>query len=456
MKTSISLLILLLLGVIQTHAQTLPGLKVSENQRYLLTTDNEPFLWLGDTAWELIHRLNREEIEFYFTDRAQKGFTIIQTVILAELDGINTPNAYGHTPLIDNDPTQLNPKYFEHVDFVMEKAQQHGLYVGLLPTWGDKFNLKWGQGPVIFNPENAEIYGELLAKRYVGFSNIVWILGGDRNPENEVHSQIIRAIAKGIRKADSKHLITYHPTGAQKATNFFNDDWLDLDMFQSGHSRDAKDYNFILESKKVTPNRPVINGEPRYENIEDRFWLPGEHFWLDDADVRVTAYWSFLSGAAGYTYGCHDIWQMYSLAHQPVSKARTGWKEALHLPGSKQMLFLKNLLTVFPWQQMVNDQSIIINDNPENLEYMVSAIGAEKDFLLVYTPYGQPVTVDLSKMKVKVVDAYWFNPRSGENLKIGKFPITEKPTFTPWSSGRGSDFVLVIVDENSNYQLQNK
>ena len=33
---------------------------------------------------------------------------------------------------------------------------------------------------------------------------------------------------------------------------------------------------------------------------------------LDDTDVRVSAYWSLTSGAAGYTYGSNDIWQMYS------------------------------------------------------------------------------------------------------------------------------------------------
>jgi hypothetical protein len=111
---------------------------------------------LGGTAWELIHRLDKEEIDKYLTDRAEKGFTVIQTVILAELDGLNTPNAYGDKPLLNNDPTKLNKKYFELVDYVLDKADELGLYVGLLPTWGDKFNRKWGAGPEIFNTTNAE------------------------------------------------------------------------------------------------------------------------------------------------------------------------------------------------------------------------------------------------------------------------------------------------------------
>jgi hypothetical protein len=449
MKTSISLLILLLLGVIQTHAQTLPGLKVSENQRFLLTTDDEPFFWLGDTAWELIHRLNREEARHYFKDRSEKGFTIIQTVILAELDGLNTPNAYGHKPLINNDPKQCNEAYFAYVDELVDMAASYGLYLGLLPTWGDKFNLKWGAGPVIFNPENAEVYGEFLGRRYGSKTNIVWILGGDRIPEEELHFQIVDAMAAGLMKTAPGQLITYHPAGAHIASSYFNDSWLDMDMFQSGHQRNARDYNYVRESLKISPARPVVNGEPRYENIQDQFWLPGDHEWLDDADVRVSAYWSILAGAAGYTYGCHDIWQMYTIDKQTVSKARTGWKEALHLPGSRQMQFFKALFTTFPWHQMVNDQSLIVNENPENLEYRMAARNVNNEFFLVYTPYGRTTTVDLTKLAGKNASCWWFNPRSGEYQFIGKVSTSEKKDFTPLSDGRGSDFVLVIESEQS-------
>ena len=37
-------------------------IKVSSNQRFLVSTKDEtPFFWLGDTDWELFHRLTREE-----------------------------------------------------------------------------------------------------------------------------------------------------------------------------------------------------------------------------------------------------------------------------------------------------------------------------------------------------------------------------------------------------------
>ncbi|HUX58115.1 MAG TPA: DUF4038 domain-containing protein [Bacteroidales bacterium] len=48
-------------------------LKISENGRYLKTKEGKPFLYLGCTAWELFHRLNREEATEYLKNRADKG-----------------------------------------------------------------------------------------------------------------------------------------------------------------------------------------------------------------------------------------------------------------------------------------------------------------------------------------------------------------------------------------------
>src|SRR5918999_4864053 len=81
-------------------------LQVSDNKRFLIRSDGSPFFYLGDTAWELFHRLNREEADRYLEDRARKGFTVIQAVALAELDGHSDPNPYGHLPLVNLDPAR--------------------------------------------------------------------------------------------------------------------------------------------------------------------------------------------------------------------------------------------------------------------------------------------------------------------------------------------------------------
>lgn len=102
MRSLTLLLALSALAGAQTAA--LPALRISANNRFLVKADGAPFFYLGDTAWELFHRLNREEATRYLDNRARKGFTVIQAVALAELDGLNDPNPYGHRPLLENDP----------------------------------------------------------------------------------------------------------------------------------------------------------------------------------------------------------------------------------------------------------------------------------------------------------------------------------------------------------------
>ena len=175
------------LGLLIVLAPAFAQMKVSSDNRYLVNKDGTPFFWLGDTAWELFHRLTKSEAKAYLQNRADKGFTVIQAVVLAELDGLNTPNAEGQKPLINNDPARPNEAYFRHVDFVVDEANKRGLIIAMLPTWGDKWKKDtWGMGPEIFTPENALAYGEWIGRRYAG-KNIVWVIGGDRHPGTETN-----------------------------------------------------------------------------------------------------------------------------------------------------------------------------------------------------------------------------------------------------------------------------
>ena len=199
-------------------------LAIDQSRRYLQMSDGTPFHWIGDTAWELFHKLNCEEAIWYLTERAKQGFTVIQAVILAECDGLHTPNAYGRLPLrMDTnglpDPTKPDCtgkySYFDHVETILCAAESRGLYMAVLPTWGDKWNRKWGVGPEIFTPENAFQYGKWLAARLCHHDNLIWLLGGDRPIETPGQRTVINAMADGLRAGDGgKFLIGFHPSGA--------------------------------------------------------------------------------------------------------------------------------------------------------------------------------------------------------------------------------------------------
>lgn len=422
------------------------------DRRFIVAEDEKPFFYLGDTAWELFHRLNSEEAEYYIRDRSAKGFTVIQAVVLAEFGGLNIPNAYGDLPFRDNDITKPNESYFQYVDHIIDKANFYGLYVGVLPTWGDKVSKKWGTGPEVFTPENAGAYGEFLGKRCRGKS-VIWILGGDRPSENERQNAIWCAMANGLRRGDGgEHLITYHPMGGMSSSQFFHEEpWLDFNMLQSGHRAcNIANYKMIEHDYNLTPVKPCIDGEARYED-HPIDWDPSNG-WFDDHDARQAAYWAVFAGAFGHTYGCHDVWQFFEPRREPISYARTPWKDALNFPGALQMQYLRYLIESRPMLVRVPDQSVLVCDLGEAADHAQATRGADGSYAFIYLPTGRPAEVRMEKVSKNMLRAYWYNPRDGHAEKIGDFSNAGLRTFEPPSSGPKDDWVLVLDDVFSGFQ----
>jgi hypothetical protein len=445
-------------------AAPLPKLKVSDNRRFLVTESGQPFFWLGDTAWELFHRLNREEAIRYLEDRAAKGFTVIQAVALAELDGLNTPNPYGHRPLLDNDPTKPDVKdgpnndYWDHVDFIVREANRRGMYIGLLPTWGDKWNKKWGVGPEIFTPQNAEAYGRWLGQRYRD-AGLVWILGGDRPIENDTHREITRAMARGLRAGDGgAHLMTFHPTGGNGSAQYFHaEDWLDFNMRQNGHNLEfTSRYDQTRKDYDRTPVKPVLDGEPVYEDHPVAF-APDQQGHSVAADVRRPLYWNLFSGAFGHTYGHHSVWQMWAPGREPINRPLMPWYEAIRQPGAGQMQHAKHLLLSRPFLTRVPDDSVIVTDRvpssvPGAGRYrFVATRDTEGTYAMVYAPVGRAFKVRMDVIRGATVRAWWFNPRDGKATAIGTFENQGVREFTPPDPGELLDWVLVLDDASRKY-----
>jgi len=423
-------------------------LRVSENKRFLVYEDGRPFTYLADTAWELFHRLDREEADTYLQDRAAKRFTAIQAVVLAEREGLTVPNPYGHLPLRGNDPTRPNEPYFQHVDYIVERAAALGMFIGMLPTWGDKWNRGRGAGPEVFTLENARAYGAWLGRRYAE-APIIWILGGDRDVENDRHRAIIRAMAAGLAEGDGgAHLASFHPRGGHTSAEYWHEEaWLSFNMLQSGHSRNRDNYYRIAADYARMPVKPCIDAEPGYEDHPSSFNL--DNGYLDDYDVRKGLYWALFAGACGHTYGCHDIWQMWQEGREPATFARTPWQRALHLPGSGQVGHARALLESRPYLSRVPDQDLIASDVGEGTHHVQATRDAEGHYALIYLPSCRPVTIDLERLSGEVLDVHWFDPRTGQARRGGQVPRAGQHTFTPptvWP-----DWVLVLDDATRGY-----
>ena len=465
MIRAILLALLLVTGVFGTFASPLPKLKVSDNHRFLVTESGQPFFWLGDTAWELFHRSSREDADRYLEDRAKKGFTVIQAVALAEMDDLNGRNFYGHRALCDEDPTKPDVKdgpdndYWDHVDYVVAKANSLGLYIAFLPTWGDKWNKKWGVGPEIFTVTNAEIYGRWLGVRYRD-AGVVWVLGGDRPIENDAQREIIRAMARGLREGDGgAHLVTFHPPGGHGSAEWWQgEDWLDFNMRQNGHVAEFTGrYNQTRVDYDRTPIKPILDGEPIYEDHPVSF-MAKEFGHSVASDVRRPLYWDLFGGACGHTYGNHAVWQFFDPKHyEPINAPLMPWFEAINQPGAAQMQHAKHLLLSRPFLTRVPDDSVILADTvptsvPGAGRYrFVATRDAEGTYAMVYAPVGRAFKVRMAVIKSPQVKAWWFNPRDGKAALIGTFSNKAEREFTPPDAGETLDWVLVLDDSSKNY-----
>jgi hypothetical protein len=393
-------------GVAPVRAKPLPRLKVSENKRFLVTDEGKPFFYLADTGWELFHRLNRKEALEYLDTRAAQKFNVIQAVAAAELDGIGEPNAYGKLPLIDSDPTRpavtaganpADPKqydYWDHVEYIVDQANARGIYIAMLPSWGSWVN-GGDNGRRVLTPDNAQAYGEFLGRRF-GKKGILWILGGDRTPTGfeDTWRTLARGIAIGASGKEDYDavLMSFHPSGGETSSTWFhNDKWLDFNMQQDGHNPPAraKSWEKVKHDYELVPVKPVIDGEPLYEDHPLAFNAK-EFGYSFDAHVRQYAYADTFSGACGHTYGNHAVWQMYAPPRKPINGPLMYWKQAILRPGAIEMQYVRALLESRPYLSRVPDQSIVV-DPLDGADHISATRG--DGYLFVYSAQGRKFTV---------------------------------------------------------------
>ena len=460
------------------------ALRVSDNNRYLVHENGKPFFWQGDTGWLMPERLNRDEVGFYLNRCAQAGYNVVQ---VQTVNGVPAYNVYGQSshPFGYDFSTINSPGvygYWDHMDYIVQTAERNGIYIGMVCIWGGL--VKGGQ----MTEAEAIEYGTFLANRYKNSPNIVWIIGGDI--QGSVKTEVWETLARTIRAIDSGHLMTFHPRGRTCSSQFFPDvEWIDFHMFQSGHRRYGqrmgnKDYpipdnteedswRYVEQSLAVSPMKPVLDGEPSYENIPQGLHHDTEPRW-QAADVRRYAYWSVFAGACGHTYGCNDIMQFYRPGLNPAYFADTPWWDALDFPGFNQMQHVKNLMMAFPYIERIPDQTIIVDNgivgdliNPHGtgtlstLQYanfsvekynrLVATRG--EDYLLVYNYTGRPMQIDLTRIRGTKKKAWWYSPVTGQYTYIGEF-MNRVTKFIPAVSGVGQDVVLVVTDSVADYVKQ--
>jgi hypothetical protein len=327
----------------------------------------------------------------------------------------------------------------------------------LLPTWGDKYNLQWGEGPVIFDPCNAFAYGKFVGARYNDYTNVIWIMGGDRNEvhEGRDYAPVVRAMAAGVVSAYERNpLMTYHPRGWNCSADAFHyDDWLDFNMWQSSHGQtDTPIWEWIARTYDRIPTKPVFDGEPNYEDIPIGF--KPERGYFRDYDVRKQAYRAVFAGGFGETYGHNSVWQMHKEGDEGILGATHTWKEALDRPGASQMIHLKNLMLSRPYFSRIPGQDALASDPGTGGKHIQATRCSDGTYIMVYTPVQQSFAARIDLLAGEEAKGWWYDPRTGEATEIGRFPAKGVRRFTPPADG--PDWVLILDDAAKNFSAPGK
>ncbi len=427
---------------------------------------NTLFFWLGDTAWLLLHNLKREDVQLYLRNRKEKGFTVIQMTAVHHLPAYN---AYGKAAFQEGHPGlpagEEPDGYWSMLEWVLSEAEKLGLYVALLPHWG---NLA-----AEIPEKNMERYVDFLLRRYENAPNLIWVLGGDTR--GDVHKEYWEKMGQRLKEGNPDRLLTFHPFGRTSSLDFFpEEDWMDFHMFQSGHRRynqqvlSAWDDNRVDEKAErwygednwryvrdgYTQKKrcmPILDGEPSYEHIPQGLHLKTEPYWSGDQAARY-GWWSLLAGAAGFTFGHNAIMQFYTGKEEGAFQVKIPWKDALHSPGSDKVCMMRKILEPLLgkyWKETEPGEGYLTKEaawNGNQREERILGMRLGPCYLF-YSYQGKPVILDTQKVVTafwdrteesgKVIEplrmeAWWIDPRTGIRSYTGcRVPVGECLEYFP-------------------------
>ena len=396
-------------------------LRLSPDRRRVLDAVGEPVLLQGDAAWSLIANTTLDGARRYIEDRRRKGFNTLIVSLIEYLFAKDPPrNLAGDEPFTTpGDFRTPNEAYMAHAERVLEIAAAHGMIVLLYPAYlgyprpsypgyGGRSE-GWYEEVLANGVDGCRAWGDYLGRRFGHFNNVVWSMGGDRNPGEAAAA--LTALARAIKATGIDNLFTAHVLPESSPLDVFPEhEWLDLNPTYTYHIVHGK----LRDDWKRDPVWPFYLVESTYE---------GEHN-ASDLQIRRQAYWSVLCGGNGHCMGNRPIWLFGE-----------GWEAALDLPGSVAMARWGDFFRALPWAELVPDfDNAIVTaglGEARGLDRLTAAATPDRRLVVAYVPARRAITIDAGALAGPKVRVGWFEPATGRRVAGGTLVAEGQATLMP-------------------------
>ena len=408
-------------------------LKISDNKRYLAYGSGKPFLWLGETAWAAISNATDQEWKRYVDDRVAQGFTVFQVYCASDWGGHH--NIINQKPFLNDSLMEWNPYYWRTFEDRIEYANSKGLVVLIVGI----------MEPVYDKPQQnvAKLFSRALVARMMG-NYVIFSPSFD-----DKYVPLADSIGNLIKKLTNIHLVTQHPATDLTANLLYcSKSYVDFGGLQSGagwvsripHHKpiniDTASKNAVVWSLRLRnsiKDKPFINLESRYDSELNQEQLPRL--------PRSCGYWTILSGAIGYTYGCAGLWNWGLEKIKDPQASNWTYKRAINTPSAKQMTLLSVFFNKIEWWQLKPDTTIVISQ-PDLWHNRIVAATTDNHTIVLYIPNSKSTNINCPiDQTYHTLD--WFNPLTGENIStnIGVMKENRLEIVKP----SGWDDALVVI-----------
>jgi Protein of unknown function (DUF4038)/Putative collagen-binding domain of a collagenase len=416
--------------------------------------NGNPCFALGDAPQYISEQLQKSDVELYLSDRASRGINIIWWIVADKIYQSNPPNdAFGNAPFSGGDFVGMSSQtaYWNYVDYVMGRCLAYGItvlfmpaFMGLSATQG-YYNDFYGQTTAVIQG-----YASFIGNRYKVWPNLIYLLGGDADPNNAAEYAALNTFAVELKAADPNHLITLEAarfsdtsTGNTAAPN---GGWSSVDAhtIAYGSVQSWLDINWVYQTgptvvsgaqRCYSQGKPCLLGEDWYEG--DDSFTPQQ--------LRGEGYGSVLGGCTlGRLMGNAAIWPFGSANSQdPATITLSPWQGQLASAQSVGQQLMGKLFRSRRHQLLVQDgtSNAVMTVGASNGS--VCARDSEGKTIIAYLPSSQTITIDMTKITDSsgFANCNWYNPQTGAVTAIGNIANTGTHNFT---SPDSNDWALVI------------